>query len=42
MGASQVVLGSDGEDGWRYHPQMEDLARYLGISIRLCVVSQTE
>ncbi|MDA8373600.1 MAG: IS21 family transposase [Actinomycetota bacterium] len=37
-----VVLGSDGEDGWRYHPQMEDLARYLGISIRLCRVRRPE
>ena len=37
-----VVLGGDGDGGWNYHPQMEDLARYLGISIKLCQVRRPE
>ena len=37
-----VVLGEDGEGGYRFHPQMEDLARYLGISIKLCRVRRPE
>jgi transposase len=37
-----VVLGSDGEGGWTYHSQMEDLARFLRISIRLCRVRRPE
>lgn len=37
-----VVLGEDGDGGWRFHPQMEEFARYLGISIKLCRVRRPE
>lgn len=37
-----VVLGGDAKSGWDYHPQLLDLARYLGISINLCRVRRPE
>ena len=37
-----VVIGGDAASGYEYHPQLLDLARYLGISISLCRVRRPE
>jgi len=40
--AKTVVIGGDATSGYEYHPQLLDLARYLGISISLCRVRRPE
>lgn len=37
-----VVIGGDGNGGWEYNSQIEDLFRFLGVSIKLCRVRRPE
>jgi transposase len=37
-----VVIGADGEGGWEYNSQIEDLFCFLGVSIKLCRVKRPE